>query len=60
MVVLAVGITSYAYTPPELARLGPGRVAHTSRCNDGGALPREEGDGDRRGGVGDGHGGIPA
>jgi len=34
-VVLAIGITSYAYTPPELERLGPERVVHTSHCCDG-------------------------
>ena len=34
-VVLAIGITCYAYTPPELAGLGPERVIHTSLCNDG-------------------------
>ena len=35
-VVLAIGITSYACTPPELAGLGGDRVIHTSLCNDGG------------------------
>jgi len=34
-VVLAIGITCYAYTPPELAGLGPERVVHTSLSNDG-------------------------
>jgi hypothetical protein len=34
-VVLATGITTYAYTPPELAMLGPDRVLHTSVCCDG-------------------------
>jgi cation diffusion facilitator CzcD-associated flavoprotein CzcO len=35
MVVLAVGITNYAYIPPELAQLGADKVLHTSVCNDG-------------------------
>lgn len=34
-IVLAIGITCYAYVPAELARLGPDRVLHTSLCCDG-------------------------
>ncbi len=34
-VVLAIGITFYAYVPPELARLGAERVIHTADCCEG-------------------------
>jgi hypothetical protein len=34
-VILAVGITHYAYTPPDLAVLESDRITHTSLCTDG-------------------------